>query len=141
LAVCAGLLDEPPHSAWAIGDEASSFVTLVLEFGGQRRAQISLWTATAGRTPGRFEVVAESGTATAELPRQLRWRNADGQMAQRLPIRSAEERGLEGFLLALRSGQPMRPSFEEAYQALTWLRAAVRSRDEGRRIACGDPSP
>ncbi|HEY7423769.1 MAG TPA: Gfo/Idh/MocA family oxidoreductase [Gemmataceae bacterium] len=138
LAGCAWLLDDRPRSVWTIDGEDASFVTLVLRFGGERLVQVTLWTATAGRTPGRFEVVAESGTATAELPRHLRWRDADGQHGQRLPPRSAEQSGLEHFILALRAGQPLRPSFEDAYQALTWLRAAVRSRTEGRRIELPD---
>ncbi len=134
LAACAWLLDDVPRSVWALDGESASFVTLMLRFGRDRLAQVNLWTATAGRTPPRFEVVAETGTATAELPRQLRWRDADGQHTQRLPPRSAEQSSLERFILALRAGQPLRPSFADAYQALTWLRAAIRSRSEGKCI-------
>jgi predicted dehydrogenase len=135
LAGCAWLLDDTPRSVWTIDGEGASFVTVVLQFGGGRLAQLTLWTAAAGQSPGRFEVVAEAGTATAELPWQLRWRDADGQHAQRLPSRSPEQAGLERFILALRSGQPLRPGFEDAYRALTWLHAAARSRAEARRIA------
>jgi predicted dehydrogenase len=134
---CAWLMDDVPRSVWTVGGEGASFVSVVLQFGGERLAQLTLWTAEAGRTPGRFEVVAEAGTALAELPRQLRWRDDEGQHGQRLPPRPAEQNGLERFLLALRSGQPLRPSFQDAYQALTWLRAAARSRTEGQRIALG----
>ncbi|HEY7311898.1 MAG TPA: hypothetical protein VH643_21215 [Gemmataceae bacterium] len=133
LAGCAWLLDDRPRSVWTIDGEGASFVTMVLRFGGERLGQVNLWTAAA-RAPGRFEVVAEAGTVTAELPRQLRWRDDDGQHSQRLPPRSIEQSGLERFLLSLRAGQPLRPNFEDAFQALTWLRAAVRSREEGRRI-------
>lgn len=135
LAACAWLLDDVPRSIWALDGDSASFLTLVLRFGRDRLAQVNLWTSTAGRTPPRFEVVAEAGTATAELPRQLRWRDADGQHAQRLPPRSPEQSSLERFLLALRGGQPLRPSFQDAYQALTWLRAALRSRTERRTIS------
>jgi len=138
LAGCASLLEDTPRSVWAIDGEGASFVTLVMQFSGERLAQVTLWTATAGRTPGRFEVIAEAGTATAELPRQLRWRDTDGQHAQRLPSHSPEQSGLERFLLAMRSGQPLRPNFEDACQALLWLRAAVRSRNEGQQT-CGTP--
>lgn len=137
LAGCAWLMDDVPRSVWTIDGEGGSFVSVIVQFGGDRLAQLTLWTAEAGRTPGRFEVVAEAGTATAELPRHLRWRDNDGQHGQRLPPRSAEQNGLERFVLALRSGQPLRPSFQDAYQALTWLRAAVRSRTEGQRIVLG----
>ena len=135
LAACAWLLDDVPRSVWTLDGESASFVTLMLRFGCDRLAQVNLWMTTVGRTPPRFEVVAEAGTATAELPRQLRWRDADGQHAQRLPPRSAEQSSLERFILAQRAGQPLRPSFEDAYQALTWLRAAVQSRSEGKCIS------
>jgi predicted dehydrogenase len=135
LSVCAWLLDDVPRSVWTIDDNSASFVTLVLRFGQDRLAQVNVWTAPAGRTPPRVEVVAESGTATAELPRQLRWRDADGQHAHRLPYRTTEQTSLERFILALRARQPFQPSFEEVHQALTWLRAAVRSRSEGQAIS------
>lgn len=138
LAACAWLLDDRPRSIWTLADAGASFVTLIVRFGCERLAQVTLWPAAAGRPPGRFEVAAEAGTVTAELPRQLRWRDADGQHGQRLPSRSAEQMGLERFLLAVRGGQPLRPNFEDAYQALTWLRAAMRSREEGRRIALSE---
>jgi predicted dehydrogenase len=134
LAACGWLLDDKPRTVWTIDGEGASFVTLVLRFGGERLAQVTLWTAAVGRSPARFEVIAEAGTATALLPRQLRWRDEDGQHAQRLPARSAEQSGLERFILGLRTGQSMRPNFEDAYQALTWLRAADHSRTEGQRI-------
>lgn len=135
LAACAWLLDDVPRSVWTVDGGSASFVALFLRFGSERLAQINLWTAPAGRRAPRFEVVAESGTATAELPRQLRWRDADGQQAQRLPPRSVEHNSLERFILALRDGQPLRPSFEDVYQALIWLRAALRSRSEGTGIS------
>ncbi|MHB1423009.1 MAG: Gfo/Idh/MocA family protein [Gemmataceae bacterium] len=135
LAGCAWLLDDVPRSIWALDGENASFITLVLRFGNDRLAQVNLWTTAAGGTPPRFEVVAEEGTAVAALPRQLRWRDADGQHTQRLPPRSAEQSSLERFILALRAAQPLRPSFEDAYLALTWLRAAVRSRNERRTIS------
>ncbi|HTU17118.1 MAG TPA: Gfo/Idh/MocA family oxidoreductase [Gemmataceae bacterium] len=135
LTACAWLLDDVPRSIWTIDGDSASFVTLVLRFGRDRLAQVNLWTAAAGRPPARFEVVAESGTAAAELPRQLRWRDADGQHAQRLPPRATEHNALERFILALRDGQPLRPNFEDVHQALTWLRAAVSSRSERTSIA------
>lgn len=135
LAACAWLLDDVPRSVCTVDGESASFVTLMLRFGSDRLGQVNLWTAAAGRTPPRFEVVAEAGTATAELPRQLSWRDSDGRHAQRLPPRSVELSSLERFILALRDGQPLRPSFEDAYQALIWWRAAVRSRSEGTAIS------
>jgi predicted dehydrogenase len=141
LAGCAWLLDDRPRSVWTIDGQGTSLVTLVLRFGSERLAQVTLWTAAEGRGPGRFEVAAEAGTVVAELPRQLRWRDSDGQHGQRLPRRSIEQSGLERFILTLRAGQPVRPSFEDAYRAWTWLRAAVRSRAEGRRIELHEGEP
>lgn len=135
MASCAWLLNDTPRSVWSIDGEGASFLTLFLRFGCDRLAQVNLWTAAVGRTLPRFDVVAESGTATAELPRQLRWRDADGQHAQRLPPRSAEQSSLERFIVALRAGQPLWPSYEDAYQALTWVRASASSRNEGKRIS------
>jgi predicted dehydrogenase len=135
LAACAWLVDDVPRSVWTVDGAGASFVTLFLRFGSGRLGQVNLWTTPAGRSSPRFEVVAETGTATAELPRRLRWRDADGQHAQRLPPRAVEQSSLERFILALRDGQPLRPSFEDAYQALTWLRAAVLSRSEGKSIS------
>jgi predicted dehydrogenase len=135
LTACAWLLDDAPRSVWTLDGERASFTTLMLRFGCDRLAQVNLWTATAGRMPPRFEVVAESGTAGAELPRQLRWRDAEGRHTQLLPPRSAEQSSLERFILALRAGQPLRPNFEDVHQALTWLRAAEQSRSEANCIA------
>jgi predicted dehydrogenase len=135
LAACSWLLDDVPRSVWTVDGDRSGFVTLILRFGGDRLAQVNLWTTLAGRTPPRFEVVAESGTAMVDLPRHLRWRDAEGQHAQHLSPRSLELSSLERFILALRDGQPLRPNFEDAHQALTWLRAAIRSRNEGACIA------
>lgn len=141
LAGCAWLLDDVPRSVWTIGGDGASFVTLVLRFGVDRLAQVTLWSAAVGRPSPRLELVAESGTAAAVLPRRLRWRDRDGQHSRRLPPRSLEQCALERFLLALRAGQPLQPNFTDAYRALTWLRAARRSRGEGRRIDCGEPCP
>ena len=135
LATCTWLLNDVPRSIWTMDGGSASFLTLFLRFGCDRLAQVNVWTATVGRTLPRFDVVAESGTATAELPQQLRWRDADGKHSQRLPPRSAEQCSLERFILALRAGQPLWPSFEDAYQALTWLRAAASSRNEAKCIS------
>ncbi len=140
LAACAWLLDDVPRSVWTIEGEGSSFVTLVLRFGSDRVAQVTCWTTATGRTPVRFEIMAETGTALAELPRQLRWRDADGQHAQLLPSRSTEQGALERFIVSLRGGQPLRPSFAEVYQALTWLRAAQQSQSEGKQIVLPRPA-
>jgi predicted dehydrogenase len=133
LARCAALLGTPAGSVRVVAGEAG-FCTLVLE-GGGRAAQVSLWAGAAIGAPCRVEVVAEKGTAVAELPRRVRWRDAEGQHAQRLPCRPAAEVLLERFADALRDGRPLRPGVDEARETLTLLRAAWRSREEGRSVS------
>ena len=41
---------------------------------------------------------------------------------------------LERFVRALRTDEAPRPGFDDAYQALTWRRAALRSQAEGRLV-------
>jgi predicted dehydrogenase len=138
---CAVLLGAAPVSVWAWAGDVPGFASLVLEFGAGRVGQLTLWERPLGGGAGcRFQVEAEKGTAVAEWPRRLRWRDAEGRHARQLKGGVPEARLLEGFVEALRTGQPPRPSFEEAYRALTWWRAALRSQSEGRRVLL-TPSP
>jgi predicted dehydrogenase len=140
LAGCAFLLGDAPRSVWTVAGEDPAFATLVLEFEEARLAQLTLWSGPAVRSRCQFEVTAEKGTATAELPGRLRWQEADGLHEQRLRLRSPEQSELEHFLVALRSGRSLQPDFAEAFRALTWRRAALRSRTEGQRILLSPPS-
>jgi predicted dehydrogenase len=137
---CALLLGDAPVSVWAGAGDVRGFASLVLEFGAGRVAQLTLWERPLGGAGCRFQVEAERGSAAAELPRRLRWRDAEGRHARQLAGGAAEARLLEGFVEALRTGRPPRPSFEDAYRALTWWRAALRSQSEGRRVVLA-PSP
>jgi predicted dehydrogenase len=134
LARCATLLGTAVRSVRVVAGEAG-LCALVLE-GDGRAAQVSLWAGRAVGAACRVEVVAEKGTAVAELPRQVRWRDAEGQHAQRLPCRPAEEVLLERFADALRDGQAPRPGVEEVRETLALLRAAWRSREEDRCVSC-----
>jgi predicted dehydrogenase len=134
LAGCAALFDAEPQSVWTVADDGPAFATLVLAFGTGRLAQVNLWSGPAVRTACRIEVVAEKGTAAAELPGRLRWQDDDGRHEQRLRPCPLEQSQLDRFVTALRTNQPLRPNFEDACRALAWLHAARQSRDEGRRV-------
>ena len=41
---------------------------------------------------------------------------------------------LQRFALTIQGGQPMQPSFQDAYQALVWWRTALQSQATGRRV-------
>jgi predicted dehydrogenase len=137
LHACADLLGDRPASVWAGAGEG--FATLFLEFGAGRSAQLTLWTAPVPGTACRLEAVAEKGTGVAVLPRWVGWRDAAGRHRQHLGRGAPEQALLERFVQALRTGQPPRPSFDDAYQALAWRRAALRSQAEGRLIPLSPP--
>jgi hypothetical protein len=132
LARCAAVIGMKPGSVWAFTAEAG-LGTVVLE-GDGRAVQVGLRTGTAVGAACRVEVVAEKGAAAAELPRRVCWRDGGGVHAQRLPCRPAEEVLLERFADGLRDGRPPRPNFDDACAALALLRAAWRSREEGRQV-------
>jgi hypothetical protein len=61
------------------------------------------------------------------------------QMIQRVFLGAcpAEVWVIDRFVQGVREGQGAAFSFEQAYQALRWLRAARQSRTEGRRVEIG----
>jgi predicted dehydrogenase len=132
LARCAAVIGMRPGGVWAVASPAG-LGTVVLE-GDGRAAQVSLRAGPAIGAACRVEVVAEKGTVVAELPRRVCWRDDGGLNVQRLPCRPAAEVLLERFADALRSGERPRPGFDDACAALALLRAAWRSRDEGRQV-------
>jgi predicted dehydrogenase len=134
---CAEVLGErQPVGVLAAGTEDGGFRSVLLEFDGGRVAQVTGWRTAGTHRAARLHVVAERGTATAELPGRVRWADAEGRHAQALRgERAPEQVLLEQFHQALREGRPPEPGFEDAYRVLGWLRAAARSRAEGRRVA------
>jgi predicted dehydrogenase len=125
LRVCADLLGSPPTRVQASIADNGEAVSLLLEHGEGRVAQIHLCRGPAVRPACRIDVLTPRGTARARLPGRLCWRDADIQYAERRPCPAAEDALLEGFVQALASGQTPRPSFEDAYRCLSWLRAAL----------------
>ena len=115
----------------------TNFASVVLEFPEERTGQLTLWQGPveAGRT--WLEVETDAGSLRAEMPRRLSWRDAEGRHSLELPGGLAEVWVVDRFVQAVRGGEVPAFSFGQAYQALTWLRAARRSRTEGRRVEIG----
>jgi predicted dehydrogenase len=131
---CAAVLDAEPASVLAAGTEAGDFASVLLEFADGRRAQLTGFRADEAWHPPRLRVVAERGWAAVDLPGRLRWVDAEGR--HELAVRgrpAAEEVLLDRFFHAVCSGQPPRPSLDDAGRLVAWLRAAERSRAEGAR--------
>jgi predicted dehydrogenase len=138
LSTCVGLLGARPVTMWASGAGAVASVVMEVE---QGRAAVVSVAAGAVAACCRLQVFAENGVATAHLPHTVRWRDAEGRHTHRLQPVAAEETLLERFAQALRSGDPVRPGFTDAHEAFGWLRAAWRSRDEGRRVGLDEMTP
>jgi predicted dehydrogenase len=135
---CADLFGSDPVSVAA--QEAAGregFASLVLEFEQGLVAQLTLWGGPAARGGCGLRVEAEGGSAWAELPRRLGWQDADGRHSHELPSGLAEVLVVDRFLDAAREGAAPACGLAEACAALDWLRAARRSRDEGRRVELG----
>jgi predicted dehydrogenase len=133
------LLAGDPVSVLATGDERGAYAGMVLEFDDGRFFQVSRWRGVVPRGGLRLQAVAERGTATVHFPNRLHWSDAGGGHTHVLPgDRPVGQILLERFLDVVRAGRSPEPSWEEAYRLLGWLRAAGRSRAEGRRIVLGE---
>jgi predicted dehydrogenase len=138
--LCGRLFPAPPRvRLWAVapGDGDAGLVSVFVELGGGRAAQINLGAGWGPRPSCRVHVVADEGSATAELPRVLRFRSSTGVQTLRRPPESAARAAVEGFLDALAAGRPPQPSFEDAYRGLTWARAVFRSLAAGGAVEVG----
>jgi len=109
------------------------FVSVQLSF-DSGVAQLSVWggPAEVGRT--WIEVESEGGSLRAEMPRRLSWRDAEGAHELQLPGGLAEVWVVDRFVQAVRNGEGPACPFERALQALTWLRAARKSREDGGTV-------
>jgi predicted dehydrogenase len=132
---CLSLIDGPVQSVLATQAQKAGLTTILLELTGGRAVQIVRRQSKAAGARVHLEIVAERGRATIDFPAAVRWINAEG--AQRLRLRKPPPLVrvlLERFHEAVSAGQSPRPNLEDADMALTCLRAAVRSLNEGRRI-------
>jgi predicted dehydrogenase len=135
---CAAIFDAAPLGVTSTKADGTTFGSILLDFGGGRVAQVSAWAEPKARRACRVQVVGENGTVEAELPSDLRWRDREGQHVLRLAAHPARWRLLEQFFLVARNGDKPRPDVPNTYRALTWLRAAARSLEEGKRVAVGE---
>jgi predicted dehydrogenase len=119
-----------PRRVSATGSNSSALVSLGLEF-ESGVARVALWGGPAEAARTWIEVECEGGSLRAEMPRRLGWRDAEGRHALELPGGLAEVWVVDRFAQAVRNAEPPALSFERAYQALTWLRAARQSLDKG----------
>jgi predicted dehydrogenase len=124
VAICSELFDAAVVRATSCAADSGDLTTMLLDYGAGRTAQISLWTAGAHGSYCRIEAVLEHATATVTLPNRLRWRDANGHHSERRPCLPLEVTLLDRFGQAVRTGEPPRPDFEDAFRNLTWLRHA-----------------
>jgi hypothetical protein len=112
--------------------EQPGFAGLVLGFSEEQVAQLTLWRTDVLTPACHIDLVAEHGTAQAELPGEVRWVDADGVQTRRLPAGLAEVETLRSFLTALESRHPAGPGLAEVRELLGWLRR-VHSGKAARR--------
>lgn len=141
LQICSAVFQGKPTSIWALEAPHSPLVSLMLEFGPDRVAQLSLWIDPVSPPYCRVRVVAEHGQAEVLLPRRLSWRDRDGQHRQKWPRQPYARPLLYRFAAAVTGGQPVQPSFQESYRALLWWRAACQSLTDGRRVFLSPDDP
>jgi predicted dehydrogenase len=133
---CLWLLDSKPLQVQATGLDDLTWSTFLLECADDKGIQITRHRGPGVRRNLRLQVVAQRGSATVELPDQLSWSGAHSEHCQKmLGQRPLAEVLLEHFWQVVRGGATPEPSFGDAYRALGLLRAATRSRAEGRRIS------
>jgi predicted dehydrogenase len=136
VAVALGFLGGEVESVSAVAEEPGRLATLLLH-AGDKLAQVNVWTAPGVKAACRVEVVAEQGTATALLPRRVRWQSGEDVYTRLLPRRPAAAAWLARFAEAIRTGQTPQPGIAEALQVSRCLQAARRSEAEGRRVSIG----
>jgi predicted dehydrogenase len=132
---CSGLIAGEPVGVQALGLAAGGLTSLLLEFDDGRGIHLSRHRVPRSRGGIRLQVVAERGTATVEFPHRLHWTDADGSHTYVAHLdRPLSQLLLEQFYDVARTGRAPEPSLDEVCRLLGWVRAAARSRAEGRRI-------
>jgi predicted dehydrogenase len=138
----AELLGGEPVSVAAVGLEAAGFGSLFLEFPEGRGLQLTHSQSVHGRHRPRLQVVTERGTAVAEFPNRLSWSDGAGDHVHTLSgFAPLAQTLLEHFWNVIRDHAAPVADIEAAYRVLTWLRVAVQSRTEDRRLPLTDLTP
>jgi predicted dehydrogenase len=125
---CADLFSEAPEQVTAHG--SAELASVILRFDEGRAAQLTLRAGPAARTGCRLQVEAENGAARGEVPRVVEWVDEEGRHRHELPAGMAELTALDQFVQAVRSGGATACSLGQACEALDWLRAARRARED-----------
>jgi predicted dehydrogenase len=135
---CAAVLAAEPVSVLAAGTDDGAFASLLLEFPGDRRAQLTGWRTDEAWHAPRLRVFAARGWATADLSGRLHWADAEGRHGSAPRGQPPPEQLLlDRFFHAAAGRQPPEPNLSDACRILGWLRAAERSRAQGARVALG----
>lgn len=131
---CADLLGGAPRSLQATG-AGEGLTSLVLDWEDGRAAQLTVHACAPRDSRFRLQVLSVRGTVEVCLPRRLVWSDVSGRHVETLPGGTFPARSLlQSFHQAVREGRNPQPDLADAHRLLTWLRAALRSRDEGRPI-------
>jgi predicted dehydrogenase len=133
---CAGLFQGEPLTVTAKSLQAIGFSNILWQFSAERGLQITRRPFAIRRPAVRLEVVAERGLASLELPYRISWFTNEGSHSQEFQSqRSLAELQLEHFLDVISGRAPKESTLDDAQRALRWLRAASRSREEGRTLS------
>jgi predicted dehydrogenase len=138
LALTARLFREAPTSVSVMAGQSAGMAVVHLELSAGRAAQLCLWRAPGLASRCRLEAVGR-GELTVDFPCRLSWTEDGARHGVRLKRQGYKGKLLQRFLRCLQQGRAPDPGFAEAYQALTWLRAARQSSVEGRRIVLSEP--
>jgi predicted dehydrogenase len=120
---CQSFFDRPPVAVRGFGEPTAGHGGWLLDFDGPV-AHVATWPG-GRRTTVRLRLIGDTGSAEAVLPRRVRWQV--GRSRHRLELPPGPplvRRALEQFHAALTAGKPPTPGLDDAYQALTRLRAA-----------------
>lgn len=121
---CGRFFDRAPVFIQAVGNGGAGHAGWIVDFGGPV-ARIVIWPGR--RRIVRVRLIGERGSADAIFPRRIRWKTGGTCHTVKLPLRRPLVRqALEQFHSALTAGRPPAPNLDDAYLALTRLRAARR---------------
>jgi predicted dehydrogenase len=135
LDACSTLVPGDPIRVLAVDLPHGRLASVLLEFPEGRAVHIVRCPAPGPRGGVRVRVVAERGTAVADLPHHVHWTDAAGGHTHVLPEkRPAAQLLLEHFYQVVREGRPPLPGVEHAEHLAGWLWAAARSREQGRWV-------
>lgn len=137
LSICMELLGTRPERASALGDSAGRCVSVLLEGADGRAAQVTAWAWPKLAAHVRLQVAAEGGSASAQLPRRVCWRDAEGAHTDVLPRQEAELELLDHFRRIVTAGEAPRQGMAAALDVLSWVRAAHQSRRDGGAVSVG----